>query len=711
MEKLYERIVNHKKLVISIFAIATIICMVCSRQVKIDYDINNYLPDNAASSVALDVMHEEYGTEIPNARVMVSDVSIVEAQEMKKKLLEIDGVESVTWLDDAVDINIPLDTLDQDTVETYYKDNSALYTVTINEDTNIETVNAIRDLIGDNNAMEGSAVNTAIATETTTEEVSKIILLVIPICLGILLLTSNSWFEPILFLGSIGIAILLNMGTNLVFGTISFVTNAAGNVLQLAVSMDYSIFLLHRFDEMRKEGYEPKEAMVKALVKSTGSILSSGLTTVIGFAALILMKFKIGPDMGLTMAKGIVLSLITVFVLLPVLTLYCYPLIDKTEHKSLIPSFDKFAKFITKIMIPAVIVFIFLVIPSRRGQGSNEFYYGSSKIFGLETQLGSDTEKIDEIFGKSNNLVLMVPKDNLEKQTELSNEIKNIPQVINIISYVDAAGAQVPTEYLESETLDKLMSKNYSRMVISVKADYEGEEAFSLVEKIRSLSEKYYGDDYYLAGETVSTYDLKDVVTEDTIRVNIIAIGAVFVILLLTMKSLSIPVILVLAIETAIWINLSIPYVMGRPLFYIGYLIISSVQLGATVDYAILLTSRYMEIRQDYPKKESILETMSSVTLSILTSASILTIAGALLGIISTHGVISQLGQLLAVGTILSSIVVLFVIPGILFAFDKLIEMTTLKTNFYKEEKIEEKIEEKQEKKSKIFKYISNNHS
>ena len=416
MEKFFSKIINHEKLIIFIFAISVIVCMVCSKQVNIDYDLNDYLPDEANSSISLDVMDKEYGTAIPNARVMVSNVSISQAKNIKEELLKIDGVESVTWLDDVIDVDKPLEVSNKDEIESYYKDNKALYTVTIDQKKRINTVNAIRNLIGDENSMAGSAVNTAIATQTTNKEVRKIILFIVPLCLAILMLTSTSWFEPILLLGSIGIAIKLNQGTNLMFGTISFVTNAAGNILQMAVSMDYSIFLLHRFSEMRKEGYEPKEAMIKALTKSTSSILSSGLTTVIGFAALILMKFKIGPDMGLAMAKGIMLSLVTVFVLLPVITLYCYPLIDKTEHKLFLPSFDKFGRFVSKIMIPAVFVFLLLLMPSYKGQSINSFYYGASNLFGVETQLGSDTEKIDNNFGKSNNLVLMVPKGDLENE-------------------------------------------------------------------------------------------------------------------------------------------------------------------------------------------------------------------------------------------------------------------------------------------------------
>ncbi|MDU6535333.1 MAG: MMPL family transporter, partial [Intestinibacter bartlettii] len=352
-------------------------------------------------------------------------------------------------------------------------------------------------------------------------------------------------------------SILINKGSNLMFGTISFVTNAAGGVLQLAVSMDYSIFLLHRFQEMREEGQAPKEAMINALCKSTGSILSSGLTTVIGFAALILMRFKIGPDMGLAMAKAIFISLVTVFVLFPVILLYCYPLIDKTAHKSLLPNFEKFGRFVTKLMVPAVLVFVLFIIPCNLGQKENFFSYGSSQIFSTDTQIGSDTKKIEDIFGKSNNLVLMVPKGDLQKESQLSKDLHNMPEVSSILSYVDNAGAEVPMDYVDNDTLSKLISDNYSRLVLTVDADFEGEKTFALIEEIRALAKTYYGDEYLLAGESASTYDLMDTITKDNDRVNLIAIGAVFLVLLLSMKSLSIPVILVLAIETAIWINLS----------------------------------------------------------------------------------------------------------------------------------------------------------
>ncbi|MBQ8998949.1 MAG: MMPL family transporter, partial [Clostridium sp.] len=264
----------------------------------------------------------------------------------------------------------------------------------------------------------------------------------------------------------------------------------------------------------------------------------------------------------------------------------------------------------------------------------------------------------------------------------LSNEIKDIPEVSSIISYVDNAGVEIPTEYVDESILSELISDNYSRMVINVKADYEGEETFNIVKKVRDIAAKYYSNSYFLAGESVSTYDLMDTITADNIRVNLIAIGAVFLVLLIAFKSLLIPVILVLSIETAIWINLGVPYFIDETLHYIAYLIISTVQLGATVDYAILLTNSYVENRRDYFKKEALLKTISSVTLSILTSAIILSLAGLLLGMISTHGIIKQLGSLLAKGTVLSTTIVLFVVPGLLYILDKPIQKTMYKPEF-----------------------------
>lgn len=673
MKKFYMSLVNHRKTMVMIFTMVFVVCLLLGNLVEVNYDINDYLPESSPSTVSLELMQEEFDGGIPNARIMISDVTIPEALEYKEKLEAVDGVTAVTWLDDVVSIFVPLSTLDTDTLETYYKDNNALFTVTIEEDRRIEAVSSIREIIGEDNAMTGSAVSTAISTTETVLEVNKISIFTVLFVLVVLVMTTNSWMEPLIVLIGLGLAIVINNGTNLIFGEISFVTNAAGSILQLAVSLDYSVFLLHRFEECRQENPDVKAAMTEALCKSTSSILSSGLTTVIGFLALVLMQFRLGPDLGLALAKGVAISLITVFVFMPSFILLTYKWLDKTRHKDLLPKFDLFGKSVQKMTIPMVCIFVILIIPAYLASNANDYYYGSSNIFGNETQLGSDTAVIESVFGKSDTYVLMVPVGDTATETELSQELNSLPQVTSIISYVDLAGAEIPLEYLDENTLSQLISKNYSRMVLSVDVPYEGEETFALVEQVRNIAQKYYSDTYYLAGEGVSTYDLMETVTNDMVKVNLMAISAVFIVLLLSLRSISLPIVLVLSIETAIWINLSIPYFMDTTIFYIAYLIISSIQLGATVDYAILMTDQYKENREMMNKKAAVIQTISDVTVSILTSGSVLTVVGLLLGYITTNQLLGQLGIFIGRGAILSLIIVLFVLPGLLYLFDPLI--------------------------------------
>lgn len=694
MRRFYQKITNRPKLILISFGVLFLVCLACKPLIAVNYDMNDYLPSDSASTIALDTMAQEYEGGIPNTRIMIEDVSIPQAQEYKARIAAVNGVTDITWLDDAASVTQPLSFIDADTLDTYYKDGNALLSVTVCEDRRIDALDEIREIIGSEGAMTGSAVSTAIATKSTVSQIPLIALFGVLFALLVLILTTTSFAEPVIVLLGLGVAVIINSGSNLLFGEISFVTNAAGNILQLAVSLDYSVFLLHRFTECRKEYSDPREAMVQALCGSTTSILSSGLTTVIGFLALCLMRFQIGPDLGIALAKGIAISLITVFVFMPVFILATCRWIDKTQHRPFVPSFRRFGKVVSKTMISFVCLFAVVIVPSFLASNSNSFYYGASHIFGTDTQLGADTEKIEEIFGKSDTYVLMVPKDSVATQKDLSDALHTLPKIKSILSYVDAAGETIPEQYLDTGTLDKLNSTNYTRMVLSVDADFEGPETFDLIETVQNTAETYYPGEWLLAGEGVSTFDLMNTVTADMLKVNLIAIGAVFVVLLLTAKSISIPVLLVLGIETAVWLNLSIPYFSGNTIFYIAYLIISSIQLGATVDYAILFTDRYREYRETRQKKQAITDTISAVTVSIMTSASVLTVVGFLLGVISTHGLLSQLGYFLGKGTLCSLVIVLFVLPGLLYLFDELIQKTTKGAKFIdiqKEKKIYEK--------------------
>lgn len=672
MYKFYSGIVNHRKLIITLYVVAALICVVLFTQVGVDYDINDYLPKDSNSTVAIDLMKEEFGGGIPNARVMIRDISVPEALEFKERLLAVDGVTDVTWLDDSTDINVPLSTIDESTLETYYKDGTALFSVTLDDKKRVEATADLRELIGPDNALVGNAVCASDATTKTLAEVPIIIAGAIAFIIFILLLTTNAWMEPVIIMVSLGLAVAINAGTNIIFGTISFVTNASGNMLQLAVSLDYSVFLIHRYRECLSQYDDPKEAIIQALCKSTASILSSGLTTVIGFLALCIMRFLLGPDMGYALAKGVAFSLITVFTFTPCMILCTNKVLKKSEHRPFLPDFHGYGKFVSRITIPLAILFVIWVVPSYLASNANEYVYGTGHLFGDESRITLDTRAVEDVFGQKDTYVLMVPDTSTATEKELSDELHEIRQVTDVISFVDKAGPEIPKSYLDDETLKLLDSGRYSRMVISVDADYEGDETFELVRTVRKTAEKYYPGEWYLAGQGISTFELMEVVQADMTKVNLLAVLAVLVVLIFLQKDLILPVILVISIESAIWVNLSLPYFIGYSVYYVAYLIISSIQLGATVDYAILMSDRYKENRQTYGKKEAVIETIATVTPSILTSASVLMVVGFLMGFISSNQLLSQLGYFVGIGTTCSLFVVMLIVPGLLYMLDRL---------------------------------------
>ena len=671
----FAAVVRRRRRVLAVYAAATVLCALLSLFVSVNYDINDYLPPASPSTVAIEVMEDAFGGGIPNVRAMVRDVTIPEALAYKQQIARIEGVTSVTWLDDAAEVTVPLEMQDPDTVAAYYKDGAALFTITVADDLRAEAVAAIDALLGEAGALTGSAVSTAAATNSTVVEVAKIAAVAVLYVFFILGLTTASWAEPVLIMLGMAAAILINNGTNLIFGEISFVTSAAGSILQLAVSLDYSVFLIHRFAEVRaaRPGAGPGDCMVEALTKSASSILSSGLTTVIGFAALVLMQFQIGPDLGLALAKGVAFSLLTVFTFVPALVVTALPWMDKTHHKPLLPSFTGFGRLVSRIMLPMVAVLAVIMVPSYLASNANAYYYGAGHMFAADTEVGRDTEAIEAVFGQSDTYVLLVPAGDTATQSELSAALRALPQVTGIISYVDTAGSEIPPGFLDDATLAQLVSGDTTRMVLSVAADYEGDAAFALVEQVRAIAQQYYPDSWYLAGQGVSTYDLMDTITGDMAMVNFVAIAAVFLVLLLLERSLILPIVLVLCIETAIWFNLALPYFTGTVVFYIAYLIISSVQLGATVDYAILFSDRYREYRQTLDKKPAIVATVATVTTSVLTTGSGLAVVGFLMGAISSNQLLAQLGNFLGVGSLASLTIVLLALPGILYLIDPLI--------------------------------------
>lgn len=656
--------------------------------VSVNYDMKDYLPKDSPSTEAIDVMEEEFEGAVPDTDVMMQDVTIQEALAFKEELSAIDGVSDVTWLDDAVDMKTPIEMIDEETVETYYKDGNALFSFSIRDGDEVEITDEIYELIGEDNAMIGEALNTATQQKMAFSETMFAASLLVPVIIIILILSTTSWLEPVFFLTAIGVSVLINLGTNIFLGEISFVTQSVAPILQLAVSLDYAIFLLHSFQDYRDEGIEPKEAMRLAMKRSFPAIIASASTTFFGFIALTFMNFEIGSDLGLNLVKGIVLSFISVIIFLPALTLMFYKWIDKTQHKPIIPKFKNVGKYVMKWKVPVVILVALLIVPTFMAQSKTSFIYGIGEQ-PEDTRAGSDEKEIESIFGKNTQIVLLVPKGDVAKEAKLVQDLDEVSDVKHALAYVTTVSAAIPEEYLEEDVTEQFYSDHYSRVILTTDEEAEGDNAFSIIEEVQENAENYYGDDYYTLGESVTLYDMKNVVQKDNKLVNILTVVTIALVLLVTFKSISFPVLLLLTIQSSVWINLSVPYFTNSSLVFVGYLIVSTVQLAATVDYAILLTVEYRENRKKMHALPAIKQTLDEKLFAIIISASILSSVGFILWITSTNPVVSSIGLLLGRGALLAFTMVILLLPAMLVMLDKLIDKTSWKANFYRGEKEE----------------------
>lgn len=679
MDGLTRGITRHKKLVIAIFLVATVISAVLILGVSVNYDLTDYLPEDSESTIALDLMYEEFGSGVPNTRVMVRNLTLTGAVEMKEKIAQAPGVTGVMWLDDTQDMSTPIELMDSATVEQYWHDGTALYQVTIEEGRESEAVAALYEMLGSDVAISGNSANTASMQNLVVSEVVGAASILIPIIIIILLLTTTSWISPALFLLTIGVAVLINMGTNVVFGEISFVTQSVSPILQLAVSLDYAIFLLNSFGRHRQEVDSSETAMRLAIKESFSSIAASAATTLFGFMALMFMRFGIGSDLGLNLMKGIVLSYVSVMVFLPALALASVKLLYKTSHRPIIHTGKRLGRALVKVRIPALILVLIAVIPCYLAQTRADFLYGNGTP-DTRTDYGRDTVAINEEFGESNALVLLVPRGDPGAEAKMAEELADIDHVTSVLSYAGTVGA-VPEGFLDESIVSQFYSDGYARIIMYTDTSEEGDEAFAVVEQVRATADKYYSESW-LCGQSANLYDMRDVVTADSTLVNWIAIGFIFLTLLVTFKSATLPFILLFVIEAAIWINLSVPYFADQPLVYIGYLVINTVQLGATIDYAILMTNGYTANRRTMGKREAVVATLNTNFESVLTSGVILTAAGLCLGFVSSLQVVAELGILLARGTVLSMAMVVLALPALLMLFDPLTARLTWKAGF-----------------------------
>lgn len=688
-DKFVHFVVFKGKLIESVFFAGTIICAVCFPFVKVNYDLSKYLPQFAQTKQALDVMEDEFG--YPGmARIMVKNVSLQEAKRIRSKISDLEGVDVVIGPDLTTDVYMgasfaneglsDMTSLDSFSMNNYYRDGNALMDVIFKKgDDNPLTRSAIKEIyriVGkDRGCFAGSAISSKEREESITHEITIAIGMALVIIWLILALTTTSWMEPFLFILIMIIAIILNMGSNLMFGTISFFTFSTAAILQLAVSMDYSIFLLHTFTAIKKTGVEIHKAMEMAVKESCSSILASGATTIVGFIVIAFMRFTIGRDVGFVLTKGIICSLATVLFLMPTLILHFDKMIEKTAHKPFVPPFDRFAKLMNRLRKPVFVIAMLLAVPCYFGQNMNAFYYGDDAIgAGPGTRVYEDTRKINEEFGKSNMIIGIVPNGSVVTERQLTDALEDLDFVNYAISMSGTIPRGIPESFLPDKVSKQLRSSRYARFLISMNTVQESQYAFDCSQKLENVIRKFYPDDAYVIGMTPTTIDIRDILTDDYNKVSLLSLAGVALVVLVTFQAILVPILVIIPIEVAIYLNMTLPYVMGDSMVYIGYIIVSCLQLGATIDYSILMTNNYLGFRKTMNNTDSAMAAISKSTLSILTSGGILTVVGYLLFFTSSIQAISQVGRLVGRGALLSMILVLSLLPALLSLFDKQIQ-------------------------------------
>lgn len=675
--RLAEFIIHKRHLIESLFAAGCLFSLLAMLFVNVNYDLTEYLPDSAVSSIGLHKMEDEFGYP-GTARLMLKDVSLYEAKQYKDKLEAVDGVDQILWCDSNVNIYAGEDFINEEDIKDYYKDGCAVMDITFTEgDTSKKTSRAIdemKEITGDKGYYVGMAVQNKSLEENMEVEMARIMVVSVIMIFVILCITTTAWTEPVLFLLIMGVAILLNRGTNIFVGTISFLTNNVAMVLQLATSMDYSIFLLDSFSRGKKEGLEDEEAMVRAVDEAINSIFASSLTTVVGFLALVSMKFTIGFDMGLVLAKGIVFSLLTVVFFMPAMILKFSALNERTRHRPFLPDFKKLSTKIFNVRYIFLIGMLILVPPAYVAQGMNDFLYGNSAVGASEgTKVYEDDAVITEKFGRSNMLLAMYPNTSPVEEKRMTDEIEALPYVKSVTSMAGMLPQGIPEEFLPYSMTSELHTRDYCRMLIFIRTKSESEKAFQYTDEIRDIMKAHYPQDSYLVGETPSTQDIKTTITADNSRVNMLSMLGVFLVVMFSFRSFAIPMIVMVPIEAAIFLNMAVPYLLGDTMVYMGYIIVSSIQLGATVDYSILLTNNYMAARKKLPKKEACIEALRLSCSSIFTSGTIIILAGYIIHFISTTAAIGDLGHLIGRGALFSVFLVLTVLPALLVMFDSII--------------------------------------
>lgn len=682
MAKLREKIVKYRVLVL-IFGILLLIPSAMGYfKTKVNYDILYYLPDDIETMKGQDILMQDFGKGA-FAMEIVEGMSVKDTAEIKKKIEGVDGVEEVIWYDSLMDLSVPMEILPDELKDIFNTDDATLMAIffkdTTSADTTMEAISRIRKITKDQCYLSGmSAVVTDIKNLSDKEMPIYVLVAVVLTCI-VLSIFMDCWILPVFFMISIGMAVIYNLGTNVFLGEISYITKALSAVLQLGVTLDYSIFLWHSYKENQKLFPGDKEkAMSEAISNTFSSVVGSSVTTVAGFIALCFMSFALGKDLGIVMAKGVIFGVISCVTILPSLILIFDKVIEKTSHRPLIPKITKLSDFVMRHYKVWIFVFLVGLVPAVYGYRNTDVYYNLDATLPKYLESIQANDKLSDMFGMNAMHMVLIRADLPSKDGKaLLKEMQETQGVRFALGLDSVLGSAIPREMIPDKLTDTLKKENWQLILVQSEYKVASDEVNAQCETLNRMI-KTYDPDAMLIGEAPCTKDLIQITDKDFKVVNAISIGAVFLIILFVFKSISIPVILVAVIEFAIFINLGIPFYTGTQLPFIASIVIGTIQLGATVDYAILMTTRYEKERcSGKEKKEAIRIALTSSVTSIIVSALGFFAATFGVGLYSDIDMISALCTLMGRGAIISMFVVIFVLSSMLMVFDKVICKTT----------------------------------
>lgn len=677
-------IANHPKIVLAICLILIIPSVICYFNTFINYDILSYLPADLNSVQGEQVLDETFHN-AASAVIVVEDTKPKDIARLKEKISEVEGVSNVMWIDSVMDISVPAEMLPDSVREIFYSadGNATLMMVQFQgAGASAETMHAIdeiRSLMDKNCFMSGMSAIMKDTKDLADGQAPLFIAVAIVLALIVLAFTLNSWVLPFVLLAALGTAVIYNMGTNLFFGQISFITQCIAAILQLGVTMDYSVFLIDRFEEERARSADNAEAMAKAIRGTFTSLCGSSLTTVFGFLALCFMSFTLGFDIGIVMAKGVVLGVVTVVTFLPALVLLFDEKIENSRHKSVVPRFEKLNAFTVKHRRVFAVIFVLLFIPSFIAAQNIDVYYNMDRALPADLPSIAALNKMKEQFNMATTHFIIVDDTvSAKEMTEMSGKIQAVDGITNVISLNTFVGAAIPAEILPEDILEICRQDGKQLMMVNTSYSAATAEENVQIDTLRQIVSSY-DKNGYITGEGALTKDLVDVTDRDFMVTNIISVAAIFLLIAVIFRSVSIPVILVASIELAIFINEAISCFMGTQVPFIAPTVISCVQLGATVDYAILLTTRFREeLQRGVSRKAALLTAANQSCRSVFQSALVFFAATFGVYMICDISMIQSICAMLARGAIISALVIGLLLTPVLYVCEPLIHKTTL---------------------------------